>query len=261
MQDIPGPFPHVLPSDVAPSPPRAVHGILGDITAFLVRTPRVPTRINFSSDAEREDYSNRVLQRLGADVSGYSVLNLHRIGIDAPARYAFEELLNWNRDSTCWPNELATIESDDGGLENLSIQVFGKSWLRKLVPGGSPLFRLKLTTKQVTPSSADPDNGRYLLYRCEGGYPIGIFAMYVRSSLPRSDEVGATQVFVGASFNFYGKERWPLFHPVNRVWETIHDRVTRNMLNRYKQLSEWNFTRMQEGRSGPMASDAHPVDD
>jgi uncharacterized protein YbjT (DUF2867 family) len=247
VEDPRGPHPDVLPSDSPTAPPLPVRGVLGDIAAFLLRTPRVPTRIDFSSDAEREDYSKRVLQRLGRDVSGYSVLNLHRIGIEAPTRYVFEELLEWDRDSTCWPNELATIESEGGGLGDLRVQAFGKSWLRYLRPRRAPLFRLRLIERKEVPSPADPDNARFLLYRCEGGYPIGIFTFYVRSSIPGRGELGSTQVFVGAGFDFYGKERWPLFHPVNRVWETIHDRATRNMLNRFKQLCEWNFARTQAG--------------
>jgi hypothetical protein len=106
---------------------------------------------------------------------------------------------------------------------------------------------LRLLKKQGVPRPSDSDSGRYLLFQCEGGYPVGIFAFYVRSSIASREELDSTQVFVGAGFDFYGKERWPLFHPVNRVWETIHDRVTRNMLNRLKQTCEWQFDRTQAG--------------
>jgi|GEM_PF-18728 len=231
---------------VPSEPPKKPRGVLGDVLSFVLRAPRIPTRIDFSSIAEREDYSKRVLQRLGRDVSAYSVLNLHRIGVEAPGRYVFEELLNWDGDSTTWPNELATIERVGEGLEHVQVHLFGRSWLRHLLPSREPLFELKLLRMQAVPGDTDPDNSRYLLFNCEGGYPIGIFALYVRSSIPEQGEHETTQVFLGVGFDFYGKERWPLFHPVNRVWETVHDRVTRNQLNRFKQLCEWRFAQTRE---------------
>ncbi len=222
------------------------HGASGDFRHYLLRTPPLETRIDFSSEAEREEYSQRVMQRLGRDVSNYSVLNLHKIGVDAPARYVFEELLKWDSESAFWPNGLATVEDAGSGLARLRIRPFGKTrWGRSL--RRKPLFELRLLEQQDVPSSADPDNGRYLLFQCEGGYPVGIFAFYVRSAIQERGELDSTQVFVGAGFDFYGKERWPLFHPVNRIWETVHDRVTRNILNRFKQVCEWRFDRTQAG--------------
>jgi uncharacterized protein YbjT (DUF2867 family) len=226
--------------------PTESHGVMSDLRNYLWRSPRMATRIDFSSEAEREEYSHRVLQRLGRDVSSYSVLNLHKIGIDAPARFVFEELLKWDRDSNCWPNSLATIESTDDQLTLLKVRPFGKTWWGRS-RSRKPLFALRLLKKQGVPRPSDSDSGRYLLFQCEGGYPVGIFAFYVRSSIASREELDSTQVFVGAGFDFYGKERWPLFHPVNRVWETIHDRVTRNMLNRLKQTCEWQFDRTQAG--------------
>ena len=35
---------------------------------------------------------------------------------------------------------------------------------------------------------------------------------------------------------------------INKIWEKIHSRVTRNVLNRFKQLCEWRFQRIQDGR-------------
>lgn len=230
--------PQPAPSD----PPQPTRSLLGDIRSFVLHTPALQTRIEFSSDAEREDYSKRILQRLGRDVSGYSVLNLHRIGVNAPGRYVYEALLEWDRDSTCWPNHIATVSREGEGLEHLGVRLLGKGR-----SGGWPLFDMRLLEQRAVPSAWDPDNGRYLLFRCEGGYPIGIFALYVRSSIAERGEEGATQVFCGVSFDFYGKERWPLFHPFNRVWETVHDRVMRNQLNRFKQLCEWKFERLRTG--------------
>ena len=226
--------------------PITSHGATGDVRHFLLRTPPLATRIDFSSDAEREEYSQRIMQRLGRDVSNYSVLNLHKIGVDAPARHVYEEFLKWGSDSAFWPNGLATVVGEGEDLERLRIRPFGKTrWGRSI--WRKPLFELRLLEKQEVPSFADPDNGRFLLFQCEGGYPIGIFAFYVRSAIQERGELDSTQVFVGAGFDFYGKERWPLFHPVNRVWETVHDRVTRNILNRFKQVCEWRFDRTQAG--------------
>ena len=42
-------------------------------------------------------------------------------------------------------------------------------------------------------------------------------------------------------FNFYGKKRWSNKRLINRIWESVHDRVTSNVLFRIKQLSEWRF--------------------
>jgi len=42
-------------------------------------------------------------------------------------------------------------------------------------------------------------------------------------------------------FNFYGKKNWPDTHIVNTAWERIHNRVTANILNRFKQLCEFRF--------------------
>lgn len=233
--------------DSAPSrPPRPVRGVMGDVLHYLIHTPRIPTRLDFSSIAEREDYSKRILQRVGRDVSGYSVLNVHQIGIDAPGRYVFEELLQWDSDALSWPNELATIERVGGGLSHLKVHLFGRSWLRHLRWKRTPLFEMKLLRQQAVPGNSDTDNSRYLLFSCEGGYPIGILALYVRSSIPEQGEVHTTQVFLGVGFDFYGRETWPLFHPFNRVWEVIHDRATRNQLNRLKQLCEWKFARTRE---------------
>jgi len=63
------------------------------------------------SDAGREDYGHRIRQRLGLCVSEYEILNIHKIGIDAPASYIFEELLDWDVVLRCWPGHIATLEN------------------------------------------------------------------------------------------------------------------------------------------------------
>ncbi len=55
------------------------------------------------------------------------------------------------------------------------------------------------------------------------------------------------EVFLGVSFDFYGENGWSLFRPVNRIWESVHNRVTANVLHRFKQLCEWRFERTAEG--------------
>ena len=44
------------------------------------------------------------------DVSVYSILNIHRIGIEAPVETVFDEVERWEGGSACWPDHLATIE-------------------------------------------------------------------------------------------------------------------------------------------------------
>jgi hypothetical protein len=46
---------------------------------------------------------------------------------------------------------------------------------------------------------------------------------------------------MAVGFNFYGKKNWPDAHIVNTAWESIHNRVTANILNRFKQLCEFRF--------------------
>ena len=110
-----------------------------------------------------------------------------------------------------------------------------------------PLFKLDALHFQKIPDLSDSDNARFLLYKCSGGYPIGIFSLYVRSSIVQQYEPEQSQLFLMVGFNFYGKEQWSKRSPFNRVWESIHDRVTSNVLTRIKQLSEWRFTKTQSG--------------
>ena len=193
------------------------------------------------------------MQRIGIDVTKYSVLNIHRIGIQVPVQHVFEELLQWDGDSTCWPNHLATVDRIDGKLEHMQIFLLG----RKKYPVGLkngffgkkfiPLFCLNAIRFQHMPGLSD-DNARYLLYDSSGGYPIGIFTMYVRSPIAERGEVEPAQLFLAVGFNFYGKENRSKINIVNKIWEKVHNRVTTNVLNRFKQLCEWRFQRIQEGK-------------
>jgi len=233
------------------TPPASTRRVLGDLAAFVLHRPEIPTQIDLDAEGAREEYHQRMLQRLGIDVSKYSVLNLHQIGIEAPCGEVFEEFMQWDGTASCWPNHIATVERVEGSLEKIRIRPLGQSrvpllgrWARSL----PPLFDLSAIHIQSLPDVSTPDNARYFLYACGGGYPIGIFALYMRSAIAELGETESTQLFLGVGFDFYGNESWRLFRPVNRIWRAIHNRVTANMLNRLKQLSEWRFERKQQGR-------------
>lgn len=234
-------------------PPNKSKSIFSDIRYFLIHKTDKPTLIKFNSNAERENYSYRILQRLGVEVSEYKILNVHKIGINAPASYVFEELLNWNGDSSCWPNYIAKVEKRNNKLENLNIYLFGwtkfPKWIKNSLLGKTfiPLFRLNATKISKIPNPSSSDNARFLLYKSSGGYPIGVFTIYVRSSIANQQETEQAQLFLMVGFNFYGKEDWSKVTLINKTWESIHDRVTSNVLNRIKQLSEWRFEKIKKG--------------
>ena len=239
-------------------PPSKSSGVFSDIRMYLFHKPEVKTLIKFKSLEERQDYSERIIQRLGVSVSRYAILNIHQIGIDVPLKYAFEELLNWNGDSTCWPNYIARVSRIDNDIERIKIYLFGRASHHFGLP---PLFNLDAIRIQRIPEPYDFDNARYLLYRCSGGYPIGIFSMYVRSPISERNEVCQTQLFFTVGFNFYGKENLTERNIVNRIWERVHDRVTSNTMIRFKQLCEWRFGKMQQGEKdvrGYQACNIHP---
>ena len=235
------------------SPPAKSKGLWSDIWYFLLHRPKIPTLIKFDSKGERENFSFRILQRLAIGVSKYKILNIHKIAVDAPAKYVFEELLKWNGDSTCWPNHIAQVNRKQEQLEHLKIYLFGwkksPAWLKKGLFGSKdiPLFQLDAINLQKTPDAVEADNARYLLYKCSGGYPIGVFTLYVRSSIESLQEEGQSQLFLMVGFNFYGKENWSEMKLINRTWELIHNRVTSHVLNRIKQLSEWRFEKIKGG--------------
>ena len=234
-------------------PPSSSTGFFSDINLFILKKPKFKTLITFKSDAEKENYTFRILQRLGTEVSGFRILNIHKIAVNAPAKYIFEELLEWNGDSTCWPNYLAKIVKSNGRLENIYVYLFGlinfPNWFKRSILGRTfiPLFKLDAIRFQKTPSPSESDNARFLLFKSSGGYPIGIFALYVRSSIEHQHETGQSQLFLMVGFNFYGKESWSKRSVISRVWESIHNRVTSNILDRLKQLSEWRFTKTKTG--------------
>lgn len=235
-------------------PPSKSNGIFTDIRFFLLNKPRIRTLIRFHSEPEKHSYGRRIMQRIGVDANSYSILNIHKIGINAPVNYVFEELLGWNGDSTCWPNHIAKVDRKDNQIDSIQILPFG--WhqyplgIKKdfLGLGLIPLFNINALKIKRVPDQGDMDNSRYLLYECSGGYPIGVFTFYVRSSIVEENETEQTQLFLGVGFDFFGKKNWSRKHIIVRIWKIIHDRVTGNVMNRFKQLCEWRFEKLQEGR-------------
>jgi hypothetical protein len=228
-------------------PPKISSGILSDIRFFFLDKPETATRIKFHSEEERMLYTKSILQRTGIGVDIYNVLNIHRIGVETPANFLFEELLKWNGDSSCWPNHIAKVTLKDDKLETIKVNLFG--WPtdpfhpKKGIAGLQlfHLFNLNAIKIQSIPDSFDFDNARFLLYKCSGGYPIGVFLMYVRTSIPERGEKEMSQLFMMVGFNFYGSKTLSKLNIINKTWEFVHNRATTHIMNRFKQLCEWHF--------------------
>lgn len=224
-------------------------GLLRDIREFILARPPYPTHHEADTLAERENISLSIQQRLGIDVTIYSILNVHHIAIDVPGRDVFASLMTWDGDSFYWPNNLARTTRVDEGLANVEIHLFG--WRRFLGIPLKPLFRLKAERIQPDPGPNEPDNQRYIMFSCEGGYPIGHFIMYVRSSIAAMGESGPTQLFMAVGFNVYGRRRLARFGParlVTNLWESFHNRVTCHILHRLKLLCEKDLEEVETGR-------------
>ncbi len=86
---------------ISRKPPGRSRNIFTDIKYFFLDKPPVSTLVKITSVEQKEIYCESILQRIGIRVSDYRMLNLHRIGVEAPASYLFDELLKWNGDSTC----------------------------------------------------------------------------------------------------------------------------------------------------------------
>ena len=136
-------------------------GILSDLEFFFIHRPAISTLVKFSSEADRREYNDRILQRLEIDVTEYAILNIHRIGIEAPILHVFEEMLKWDGDSTCWPNHVAEVERAEDRLEHIGIFLFGRRKYPFGLKGGFfglkfiPLFNLTLVKNQEIPDSSD----------------------------------------------------------------------------------------------------------
>jgi hypothetical protein len=227
-------------------------GLFEELTAYFLRRPKLPTLVRFSSQSDRDNYHARIRQRLGSPVDRFAVLNIHRIGIEAPALLVWGETLKWGPGTTCWPARIAPVERTrrDGYFQVFVLgrrnSLFG---LRNGFLGLDfiPLFTMELERRQDSPGPLDPDNGRFLLYRCIGGYPIGLFSIYVRSAIPSEGERERTQLFFVVAFDFYGRPHWSRAGPARWLWERVHNRVTGNILNRFKEECEAEFARVQAG--------------
>jgi hypothetical protein len=227
--------------------PSASKNLFTDIYHFLVKPPEFDTHIQFVDTAEQKDYCQRILHRLNVRVNDYTVLNIHKIGINVPGKYVFEELLTWDKDSAFWPNKIARVNRLNGSLDAVQLYLFGIESIfssKRLHLKGLPLpqlFKLKKRQFNFTPHTADFDNARSLLYDCGGGYPIGIFSLYVRSSINEQNEKEMTQLFFTTAFDFFGLKQNHFTEPIKKIWAKIHNRVTANVLHRIKLICEKKF--------------------
>jgi len=235
------PIPETSVEPAASPPPTRSKGILHDLYIFLARRPAIPTLMEARDPDVLDDYTQRIRQRIGISVAEYAVLNVHRIGIEAPVELVFEELLTWHDASVWWPNHLASIHRVNGDLEHIRMLLFG-TWGSSI-----RIFSLNAMRIQRSPGPTDFDNARYVLYKTSGGYPLGVFGMYARSRIADREEKERAQLFFVVSFNFYGKKDWPHRRVINPLWEWVHNRATGNILNRFKQLCEWRFAQLQKG--------------
>jgi hypothetical protein len=238
-------FPHHTNSPVFPL--TSTSNIFTDIRHYFLHRPKIKTLIKFNTVEDRHVYCESIMQRIGIDVDRYRLLNIHRIGIEAPASFLFNELMKWNGDSLCWPNHIAHVNLHDPALEEIQITLFGRAGIPAdgkrnfFYPHFPQLFMLKALRIQPLPDQTDTDNARYFLYECSGGYPIGVFSIYVRTSIPERGEHAMSQLFFMVGFNFYGKTSLSKLNFINATWEGIHNRVTSNVVNRFKLLCEWKF--------------------
>ena len=236
-------------------PPSISKGILTDLSYFFLSKPKYETFIKFDSAEERYDYNQRIMQRIEIDTNEYSILNLNKIGIDAPVNHIFNELLQFKGNPSCWPNHIAKFDRINNDYRHIRILPFGwkrypfKSMKSFLGIPIIPLFLLNSLRVKEVPDNYDFDNARYLVYECTGGYPIGILAIYIRSSIPEMGETSKSQLIFGVGFNFFGKQKWQKNKKlVSKLWEWVHNRVTANELNRIKQLSEWRLEMIEDNK-------------
>jgi hypothetical protein len=217
---------------------------LSDVLNFVVHRPSIPTQVSMESDTWREDYTRRIAERTGVDVSVYSILNIHRIGIEAPVETVFDEVERWEGGSACWPDHLATIEELPGEQGGFRVVLLGRAsvmrWLRsRLGSEFGTLFVAKVAEARRVPDSRDTESARFFLWNCSGGYPIGVFSIFARSRIAGRGEVEPTHLFFAVGFNPYGiRTLGRIGWPFRATWQLIHDRVTSNVLNRFKRICE-----------------------
>ena len=117
------------------------------------------------------------------------------------------------------------------------------------LPGGTagplPVDALSLVSWAPVPEARrvpdirDTDNARFFLWNCSGGYPIGVFSIFARSRIAGRGELEPTHLFFAVGFNPYGiRTLGRIGGPFRAAWQFLHDRVTSNVLNRFKRLCE-----------------------
>ncbi len=232
-------------------PPARSENIVSDFRSFFLHVPETKTFVEINSEEDRKKYSQLIFRRTGIGVDKYRMLNIHRIRIDAPSKFIFEELMTWDGNSSWWPNYIAKANLVNGSLENIKITLFGFSQnIFKLRNGIFGYHLLHLFNLNAIKIQKDPDsnNGRLLLYRCSGGYPIGVFAMYARDSIAEQDEAGMSQLFIVVGFNFYGNKNLSNLNLLNRTWEKVHNKVTANVMDKIKLKCEWNYNYLKRDK-------------
>ena len=230
--------------DADSSVPANSTSALSDILNFVIHRPSIPTQVSVESDTWREDYTRRIAERTGVDVSVFSILNLHRIGIEAPVETVFDEVERWEGGSACWPDHLATIEEIPGEQDGFRVVLLGRSGLMRRLrsrfgPEFGSLFVATVVEARRVPDMRDTENARFFLWNCSGGYPIGVFSIFARSRIPGRREPEPTHLFFAVGFNPFGSRTLgSIGGPIRSAWQLIHDRVTSNVLNRFKMLCE-----------------------
>lgn len=229
-------------------PCKKSNSIISDIKYFFINKPEMNTFIELKSDDDRKRYNKLIYERTGYDVGEYTLLNIHQIGVDTPVDYLFDELMRWNSDTCWWPNHIAKVHVTSNDLSHIDVFLFGKLNFK---PGNkikSPefhllrLFNLSILKKIQNPGKNDSvDNAHFLFYKCSGGYPIGVFSLFARKSLPENNEDCESQLFMMVSFNPHGIKSLSKVKLFTKTWEAIHNRVTTNSLTRIKKFCESNY--------------------
>ncbi len=234
------------------SPYKKSNSIFSDIKYFFFNKPEQKTFIDLKRNGDRKRYNKLIFERTGYDVGDYTLLNIHQIGVNTPVDYLFEELMRWNSDSCWWPNHIAKVHVLDNNLSHIDVFLFGKLNFKHRNREKSPefhllrLFNLSILKKIQKEDNGDThENAHYLFYKCSGGYPIGVFSLFTRNSIPENNEDCESQLFMMVSFNPHGIKSLSKVKFFARIWEAIHNRVTTNSLTRIKNYCELNYQNQQ----------------
>lgn len=228
-------------------PYKKSNSIVSDIRHFFLNKPEKNTLIELKSEFDRDHFNRLIFDRTGYELGNYKMLNIHQIAIDVPADFIFDELMKWNSESCWWPNHVAKVHVLDEQLSHIDVFLFGKLNFRPGNKKQSPefhllrLFNLSILKKEESTLTSSSDNAHYLFYQCSGGYPIGVFSLFTRNSIPERNEDCISQLFMMVSFNFYGIKSWSKIKFITKPWEAIHNRVTTNSLTRIKNYCELNY--------------------